>query len=125
MDYFYGDSANVTNGFSLNKPVGSTLEDKLTRKRWTRGLLAFYACLLLAGATAIGASQNGIRFNHGLVPRPTAPILRPLPPGQFVGQPAQFCSELILYSPIGRVVRILHLYPMLRWPAAIGAVAAL
>jgi hypothetical protein len=25
MDYFHGDSANVTNGFSLNEPVGSTL----------------------------------------------------------------------------------------------------
>jgi hypothetical protein len=71
---FHGDSVNVTNGFSLNQPVGSTLKDKLTRKRWTRGLLAFYACLLLAGATAIGVSQNGIRLNHGFVPRPTAPM---------------------------------------------------
>jgi hypothetical protein len=71
MDYFHEDSANVTNGFSLNEPVGSTLEDKLTRKRWTRGLLALYACLLLAGATTIGVSH---RLNHGFVPRPTAPM---------------------------------------------------
>jgi hypothetical protein len=85
MDYFHQDSANITNGFSLNEPAGSTLEDKLTRKRWTRRLLAFYACLLLAGATAIGVSQimtassgteqhaslwNAVRLNHGFVPRP-------------------------------------------------------
>ena len=57
MDHFHQDSATVTNGFSQNEPAGSTLEDKLTRKRWTRGLLAFYACLLLAGTTAIGVSQ--------------------------------------------------------------------
>ena len=74
MDYFSEDSAHVTNGFSLNEPVASSHEDRITQKRWAKAVLAFYACLLLAGATAIGVSQNGIRFNHGLVPRPTAPI---------------------------------------------------
>lgn len=57
MDYFLQDSAHVTNSFSLNEPAGSTLEDRLTRKLWARSVLAFYACLFLAGATAIGVRQ--------------------------------------------------------------------
>jgi hypothetical protein len=56
MDYFRQDSAHVTNQFSIESS-GSTADDKLTRKHWVRGLLAFYICLLFAGATAIGASQ--------------------------------------------------------------------
>jgi hypothetical protein len=64
MDYFLQDSAHVTNSLSLNEPAGSTLKDKLTYKRWARRMLAFYACLFFAGATAIGlrqilASSNG------------------------------------------------------------------
>jgi len=55
MDYFQQDSSHVTNSFSLNEPDGSTLEDKMTHKRWTRGMLAFYACLFFAVAIAIAA----------------------------------------------------------------------
>jgi hypothetical protein len=58
MDYFAEDSAHVTNGFSLNEPAASNPEDRITRKRWVKGVLAFYACLLLAGATAIGVHQG-------------------------------------------------------------------
>jgi hypothetical protein len=49
MDYFSDDSAYSS--FSLNEPADSTPEDKITRKRWARGVLAFYICLFLAGAT--------------------------------------------------------------------------
>jgi hypothetical protein len=52
MDYFSEDSAHSS--FSLNEPAESTLEDRTTRKRWARGMLAFYICLFLAGATMIG-----------------------------------------------------------------------
>jgi hypothetical protein len=58
MDYFLQDSAHITNSLSLNEPAGSTLEDKLTHKRWARSVLTFYACLFLAGATAIAAHQT-------------------------------------------------------------------
>ena len=58
MDYFRQDSSHVTNGFSLNEPAGSTFEDRMTHKRWTRGVLVFYVCLLLDGATAIAARQT-------------------------------------------------------------------
>jgi hypothetical protein len=58
MDYFAEDSAHVTNAFSLNESAASDLEDKITCKRWAKGMLAFYACLLLAGATAIGVYQS-------------------------------------------------------------------
>jgi hypothetical protein len=58
MDYFSENSAHVTNGFSLDEPDASTLEDRITRKRWVKGLLVFYACLFLAGATAIGVHQS-------------------------------------------------------------------
>jgi hypothetical protein len=58
MDYFSEDSAHVTNGLSLNEPAASTCEDRITRKRWTRAVLAFYACVFLAGATAITVHQN-------------------------------------------------------------------
>ena len=51
-DNFLQDSAHVTSGFSLGEPAASTREDRITRKRWTKALLVFYACLLLAGATA-------------------------------------------------------------------------
>jgi hypothetical protein len=51
MDYFSEDSAHSS--FSLNEPAESTPEDKITRKRWARGVLAFYICLFLAGATMI------------------------------------------------------------------------
>ena len=61
MDYFSEDSAHSS--FSLNEPAKSTLEDKITRKRWTRGVLAFYICLFLAGATMI-ARQTAI-FSSG------------------------------------------------------------
>jgi len=64
MDYFSEDSAHITNSFSLNEPAGGTLEDKKTRKRWTRGLMALYACLLLAGATAITVHQT-VTFSSG------------------------------------------------------------
>jgi hypothetical protein len=57
MDYFSDDSAHSS--FYLNEPAKSTPEDKITRKRWTRGVLAFYVCLFLAGATMI-ARQTAI-----------------------------------------------------------------
>ena len=58
MDYFSEDSAHVTNGFSLNEPAASTHEDRITHKRWAKAVLAFYACLFLAGTTAIGVHQS-------------------------------------------------------------------
>jgi hypothetical protein len=61
MDYFSDDSAHSS--FSLNEPADSTPEDKITRKRWARGVLAFYLCLFLAGATMI-ARQTPI-FSSG------------------------------------------------------------
>ena len=61
MDYFSEDSAHSS--FSLNEPAKSTLEDQITRKRWTRGVLAFYVCLFLGGATMI-ARQTAI-FSSG------------------------------------------------------------
>jgi hypothetical protein len=57
MDYFSEDSAHVTNGFSLNDP-SSTHEDRISHKRWTKAVLAFYACVFVAGATAIGVHQS-------------------------------------------------------------------
>jgi len=41
-----------------NESAASDPEDRITRKRWAKGVLAFYACLLLAGATAIGVYQS-------------------------------------------------------------------
>jgi hypothetical protein len=61
MDYFSEDSAHSS--LSLNEPAESTPEDKITRKHWTRGVLAFYVCLFLAGATMI-ARQTAI-FSSG------------------------------------------------------------
>ena len=58
MDYFSEDSAHVTSGFSLNEPAASTREDRITRKRWAKAVLTFYACLFLAGATAISVHQS-------------------------------------------------------------------
>ena len=58
MDYFSEDCAHVTNGFSLNEPAASTHEDRMTHKRWTKAVLAFYACLFVAGATAIGVHRS-------------------------------------------------------------------
>jgi hypothetical protein len=60
MDYFSEDSAHVTHGFSLNEPAASTREDRITHKRWAKAVLAFYACLFLAGAAAIGVHQSMI-----------------------------------------------------------------
>lgn len=56
MDYFQQDCAHIANQFSA-EPATSTNEDKTTHRRWGQGVLAFYACLLLAGATAIGVTQ--------------------------------------------------------------------
>lgn len=58
MDYFSEDSAHVTHAILLTEPVGCTHEDRITQKRWAKAVLAFYACLFLAGATAIGAHQS-------------------------------------------------------------------
>jgi hypothetical protein len=58
LDYPSQDSAHVTSGFSLSEPAASTLEDRITRKHRTKALLIFYACLFLAGATAIGVHQS-------------------------------------------------------------------
>ena len=58
LDNFLQDSAHVTSGFSLSEPAASTRKDRITRKRWTKALLVFYACLFLAGATAIGVHQS-------------------------------------------------------------------
>jgi hypothetical protein len=57
MDHFLQDSAHVTNSSSLNELARSSLQDKLTHKRWARSVLVFYACLVFAGATAIGVRQ--------------------------------------------------------------------
>jgi hypothetical protein len=57
LDYPSQDLANVTSGFSLSEPAASTHEDRITRKRWTKALLVFYACLVVVGATAIGVHQ--------------------------------------------------------------------
>ncbi|MBW7965350.1 hypothetical protein [Bradyrhizobium sp. BR 10261] len=58
MDYFCEDSAHITNGLSLNEPAASTHEDRMTHQRWTKAVLGFYACLFLAGGTAIGVHQR-------------------------------------------------------------------
>jgi hypothetical protein len=58
LDYFSQDSAHVTSGFSLNELAANTPEDTITRKRWAKALVIFYACLFLAGATAIGVHQT-------------------------------------------------------------------
>jgi hypothetical protein len=58
LDYFSQDSAHVTNGFSLNGPAASADEDRITHRRWAKAVLALYACLTLAGATAIGVHQS-------------------------------------------------------------------
>jgi hypothetical protein len=56
MDYFQQDCAHIASQF-VAQPTNSTNEDRITRKRWARGLVAFYACVLLAGATAISVTQ--------------------------------------------------------------------
>ena len=61
MDYFSDDSAHSS--FYLNEPAESTPEDKITRKRWGRGVLAFYVCLFLAGATMI--ARQTATFSSG------------------------------------------------------------
>jgi phage terminase small subunit len=58
MDYFSEDSAHVTNAFWLNEPAASAHEDRITRKRWAKAVLAFYAFLFLAGGIAIGVHQS-------------------------------------------------------------------
>ncbi|WP_426614221.1 hypothetical protein [Bradyrhizobium sp. McL0616] len=58
MDYFSEDSAHVTNGFSLSERAASTDDDSITHRRWAKAVLAFYACVLTAGATAIAVSQS-------------------------------------------------------------------
>jgi hypothetical protein len=58
MDYFSQDSAHVTNRVSLTEPAPCTHEDRITQKGWAKAVLAFYACLFLAGATAIGVHQS-------------------------------------------------------------------
>ncbi|WP_426614665.1 hypothetical protein [Bradyrhizobium sp. McL0616] len=57
MDYFQEDCAHVANQFEAEPTKSTNEEDRITRKRWARGLVAFYACVLLAGATAIGVTQ--------------------------------------------------------------------
>jgi hypothetical protein len=56
MDDFQQDCAHVASQF-LAEPSNARSEDTMTRKRWARGLIAFYACILLAGATTIGVAQ--------------------------------------------------------------------
>ncbi|OKO69445.1 hypothetical protein [Bradyrhizobium sp. AS23.2] len=58
MNHFSEDSAHLTHSFSLNKPAASSREDRMTHKRWAKAVLAFYACLFLAGAIAIGVHQS-------------------------------------------------------------------
>ena len=58
LEYFSQDSAHVTSDFSPSEPAASTHEDRITRTYWVKGLLVFYACLFLAGATAIGVQQR-------------------------------------------------------------------
>jgi hypothetical protein len=57
MDDFQQDCAHVASQF-LAEPANGTSEDTVTRKRWARGIVAFYVCVLLAGATAIGFTQH-------------------------------------------------------------------
>jgi hypothetical protein len=66
LDYFSQDSAHVTSDFSLNEPAASTHEDRITRKRWAKALLVFYACLFLAGASAIGVHQSMTTSGGGI-----------------------------------------------------------
>jgi hypothetical protein len=54
MDDFQQDCAHVVAQFE----VKGTVEDRTTRRRWTRALVAFYACVLLAGAIAIVVTQQ-------------------------------------------------------------------
>lgn len=58
MDCFHQDSAHLTNRLFSNEAVDSTLEDKITRKRWARGVSAFYVGLFLVGAVSIGVYQT-------------------------------------------------------------------
>jgi hypothetical protein len=58
VDYFSEDSAHVTHGFSPNEAAASTSENRITHKRWAKAVRASYACLFLAGATAIGVHQS-------------------------------------------------------------------
>ena len=55
MHDFQQDCAHVASQF-LAEPANGTSED--TRKHWARGIVVFYACVLLAGATAIVVTQH-------------------------------------------------------------------
>lgn len=57
MDDFQQDCAHVASQF-LAEPANGTSEDTVTRKHWARGIVVFYACVLLAGATAIVVTQH-------------------------------------------------------------------
>lgn len=57
MDCFRQDSAHLTSRLFSNEAAETTLEDKITRKRWARGVSAFYLVLFLGGAVSIGVYQ--------------------------------------------------------------------
>jgi hypothetical protein len=54
MDDFQQDCSHPAAQFEAN----GTVEDKTTRRRWTRALVAFYACAIFVGATAIVVTQH-------------------------------------------------------------------
>lgn len=56
MDDFQQDCCHIASQFSA-PPPNSTKEDRVTRQRWARGTAVFYACVILAGVTAISVSQ--------------------------------------------------------------------
>lgn len=58
MDDFSQDSAHVTSDFWLNEPTARTHEDRITHKRWAKAVLAFYACLFLAGVATVGVHRS-------------------------------------------------------------------
>jgi len=56
MDDFQQDCCHIASQFSA-QPPNSTKADRATRQRWARGIAVFYACVILAGVTAISVSQ--------------------------------------------------------------------
>ncbi|MBR1086107.1 hypothetical protein JQ621_01305 [Bradyrhizobium manausense] len=54
MDYFRENSANFTSRLSQTRFQASIPENRVTHKRWAKAVFAFYSCLFLLGAIAIG-----------------------------------------------------------------------
>ena len=54
MEYLGEHSARV-----FRQPTPTNEQDRITHRRWTRAVLAFYGGLVLIGATLIGLQQHG------------------------------------------------------------------